>query len=73
VRPRIWLDAGTAEGGTAEQTVRDLRLLLDALLAKGWRMGVDLSYDEVWGAQHNEQAWGARFGRVLESLFPRQI
>jgi predicted alpha/beta superfamily hydrolase len=72
VRPRIWLDAGTAEGSAAEQNIRDLRLLRDTLLAKGWQAGVDLSYEEVWGAQHNEDAWGARFGRVLEYLFGRE-
>ena len=72
VRPRIWLDAGTAEGGASEQIVRDLRLLRDAFLEQGWRPGADLSYEEVWGAHHNEQAWGDRFGRVLEYLFPRE-
>jgi predicted alpha/beta superfamily hydrolase len=73
VRPRIWLDAGTAEGDSPEQTIRDLRLLRDVMIEKGWRQGVDLMYDEVWGADHNEEAWGARFGRVLEYLFPPRI
>ena len=67
-RPRIWLDAGTAEG---DGTIADLRLLRDALLERGWREGVDLCYREIPGAGHNEQAWGARFGDVLECLFPR--
>lgn len=70
VRPRIWMDAGTAEGDAPEQVIADLRMLGQALLAKGWREGVDLRYSEVQGAGHNEWAWGARFGMVLEYLFP---
>jgi predicted alpha/beta superfamily hydrolase len=72
VRPRIWLDAGTAEGDWAGQTVRDLKLLRDALLERGWRQSIDLKCEEVCGAAHNEQAWGARFGGVLEYLFPAE-
>ncbi len=71
VRPRIWLDTGTAEGPSAAQVVEDARRLRDALLAKGWREGVDLKYCEAWGAGHNEQAWAARLPAVLEYLFPR--
>jgi len=70
VRPRIWLDAGTAEGDAPEQVIAESRMLGEALLAKGWREGVDLRYSEVQGAGHNEWAWGARFGMVLEYLFP---
>ncbi len=69
-RPRIWLDSGTQEGETPEAVIEDLRLLRDALLEKGWREGVTLHYLEVAGAGHNEQAWAARFGAVLECLFP---
>jgi len=50
--------------------IAELRMLRDALLARGWREGVDLRYSEVQGAAHNEDAWGARFGTVLEYLFP---
>jgi len=69
-RPRVWLDAGTAEGNSPHQVVADVMLLRDALIAKGWREGVDLRYQEAEGAQHNEQAWGGRFRQVLEYLFP---
>lgn len=64
---RIWLDAGTAEG---EKVIPDLRLLHDALVEKGWRESVDLAHSEIEGAGHNEDAWAARFGAVLEFLFP---
>lgn len=71
VRPRIWLDAGANESDSGEQVIRDLRLLRDALGAKGWREGLDMRYSEVPGAGHNEAAWAARFGEVLSYLFPR--
>jgi predicted alpha/beta superfamily hydrolase len=69
-RPRIWLDAGTAEGDAPEQVIADLRKLRCALLLKGWREGADLKYWEVPGAGHHESAWAARFGAVLQYLFP---
>lgn len=70
-RARIWLDSGTEEGDSPQQILDDLRLLRNALIEKGWREGVDLCYHEVPGARHHEQAWAARFGMVLECLFPR--
>ena len=71
-RPRIWLDSGTDEGDAPHQTVAELELLRDALTEKGWREGVDLRCSVAPGAGHNEHAWAARFGDVLEYLFPRQ-
>ena len=70
--PRIWLDAGTAEGDTARQVVEDTRLLRDALLSRGWCRGTNLEYREFAGAEHGETAWGERFGAVLAYLFPRR-
>ncbi|MCL4845872.1 MAG: esterase [Acidobacteria bacterium] len=64
---RVWLDMGTAEG---ERALTDARALRDAMLAKGWRLGDDLAYEEVEGAPHTESAWAARADRVLEFLFP---
>ena len=72
VRPRIWLDTGTEEGDAPEQSIADLKLLRDALVEKGWREGVDMRCSEVPGAPHHERAWGARFGDVLQYLFPRE-
>lgn len=70
-RPRIWLDTGTVEGASPHHVVEDARRLRDAFVAKGWREGIELKYCEVNGAGHNEQAWAARFGWVLQYLFPR--
>ena len=69
LRPRIWLDSGTQEGDASIRTIEDLRLLRDALLEKGWQPDVTLRYWEVEGAGHNESAWAARFGSVLQWLF----
>lgn len=67
VHPRIWLDAGTAEGG---RTVDLLRKMRDVLIARGWSLHSDLEYNEFERAQHNEAAWAQRVGPFLQFLFP---
>jgi predicted alpha/beta superfamily hydrolase len=64
--PRIWLDTGTAEGSSPVKVVAGARMMRDALEAKG----CELHYEEAQGHEHNEAAWSARFGDVLEYLFP---
>ena len=64
---RIWLDMGTSEG---LRHLRDCDLLHHRLKQRGWRDGKDLRYIRVPGGLHNEDAWAARFGKVLEFLFP---
>jgi predicted alpha/beta superfamily hydrolase len=66
-RPRIWLDVGTREG---PRTVEDVEKFRDVLLERGWRLGYDVHYERVEGAEHNEAAWAARVGPFLEFLFP---
>jgi predicted alpha/beta superfamily hydrolase len=65
--PRIWLDAGTREGG---RTLEDVERFRDVLLGKGWQLGRDLHYQRVEGAEHNEAAWAQRVGPFLQFLFP---
>lgn len=68
---RIWLDVGTREGtekADAERWMRDSRAVRDALLARGYTEGVDLHYEEVEGAVHNEAAWAARVERLMAFL-----
>jgi len=65
--PRIWLDAGTREGG---RTLEDVERFRDVLLGKGWQLGRDLHYQRVEGAEHNESAWAQRVGPFLQFLFP---
>jgi predicted alpha/beta superfamily hydrolase len=62
---KIWLDTGTDEPGW--ELARYLR---DCLIDKGWRLGIDLSYLEVKGANHSEAAWAARVEPALRFLFP---
>lgn len=72
---RIWLDIGTKEGrnpAEAEETVTNARLLESALIKKGWKLGADLKYLEAPEAEHNEAAWAARVGPMLEFLFPKR-
>jgi enterochelin esterase-like enzyme len=66
-RPRVWLDAGTDEGG---RTLDDVRRLRDILLQKGWQLDRDLHFEEIQGGQHNEAAWAQRVGPFLQFLFP---
>jgi predicted alpha/beta superfamily hydrolase len=73
-RPRLWVDMGTAESmgaGSARRVLEDARLLKAGLVKAGWIEGIDLRYEDIEGGEHNERAWGSRFGRVLEWLFPR--
>jgi predicted alpha/beta superfamily hydrolase len=65
-RPKIWLDIGTSEGA---HHVRDVAMLHRLLLRRGWRNGVDLEYFLAENAVHTEDAWAARFDRVLRFLF----
>jgi len=64
---RIWLDMGTSEG---LRHLRDTDMLHRRLLQQGWREGFDLCYERVPGGVHNEDAWAARFDKVLRFLFP---
>jgi len=64
---KIWLDMGTGE--PEWEQVHELR---DALLDRGWQLGVDLEYHEIPGAGHNEGAWAARIEPALRFLFPPQ-
>lgn len=72
---RIWLDTGTEEGGASPDGRRgwleDARRLRDALVARGWREGADLHYEEVALARHNEAAWAARVDRILAFLLAK--
>ncbi len=68
-KTRVWLDVGTDE---SEEAAPDARLLRDALVAKGWKVGRDLQYFEAQGAKHNEAAWAARVEQILRFLYPKK-
>jgi predicted alpha/beta superfamily hydrolase len=63
---KIWLDTGTAEPGWVQA-----RELLNRLVEKGLKPGVDLQYAEALGGDHSEAAWAARVEPALRFLFPR--
>jgi len=68
------MDMGTKEGQSADeaqQTIKDARLLQEALVKKGWKLGRDLKYFEAEGAEHNERAWAQRVEPILRFLFRR--
>jgi predicted alpha/beta superfamily hydrolase len=64
---RIWMDMGTAEG---VHHLNDAGALYRLLRQHGWCEGEDLAYFLIEGAGHDEDAWAARFDRVLRFLFP---
>lgn len=68
---RIWLDVGTEEGRNGD-ALREVALLRDALIEKGWRAGADLRYVEVEGGVHDEAAWAKRVEPLLRFLYPIQ-
>jgi predicted alpha/beta superfamily hydrolase len=72
---RLYVDIGTAEAGEgtpqSRQALDDARALRDALRAKGWKPGRDLTYTEAEGARHSEAAWSARFPAMLRFLYRR--
>jgi len=68
IRPRIWLDMGTREGG--KSSLNDSVLLHKLLLKRGWRDHEDLLYMRVEGGTHDEEAWAKRVEPFLRFLFP---
>ena len=67
---KIWLDIGTAEGRSPTSLNANAEDLKNALIDKGWRLGVDLAYHVDQGGGHDERAWGYRIQFALRFLFP---
>jgi predicted alpha/beta superfamily hydrolase len=61
----FYLDAGSDGDG-----VEDTRAMRDAMLATGYRQGINLQYYEALGGSHNEKSWAARVDRPLTWFFP---
>jgi predicted alpha/beta superfamily hydrolase len=66
-RSRIWLDVGTNEASNTLKNVTDLHA---ALVHRGWQDNLDIHFEVIQGAQHNEDAWARRVGPFLQFLFP---
>lgn len=72
-RVRVWVDMGTREGARADGPGTELprtRRFVKCLEAAGLSAGRDYRYVEVEGGEHNETAWAARFGDILQFFFP---
>ncbi len=65
---RIWLDVGTAE---PQEMLSGAQAESDALVAKGFKMGQDLTLFVDKGGKHNEDSWSRRFGMALMFLFKK--
>ncbi len=67
--PRVpvmfYLDAGTKDDGLAGTAA-----MRDAMLAQGYRIGVDLMFHADEGGIHNEKSWAARVEKPLTWFFP---
>ena len=61
------LDIGTREGPRIVPQVEKFR---DVLLEKGWKLNLDLHFEIIEGAEHNELAWAQRVGPFLQFLYP---
>jgi enterochelin esterase-like enzyme len=69
-RSKVWLDVGLHEGASPKSTLRDVRLLRDVLVHKGWKPGSNLFYYEDPDGHHDETAWARRSPHMLQFLFP---
>jgi predicted alpha/beta superfamily hydrolase len=62
---KFYIDAGTKDDG-----LDDTAGMRDAMLANGYRLGVDLMFHAADGASHNEKSWAARVDKPLLWFFP---
>lgn len=72
---RLWLDIGTAEGGSYDflpYPVADARDLRDLVVGRGGVLGDNFGYLEDVDAQHNEAAWAGRLDAILFFLLSAQ-
>ncbi|MEZ4466264.1 MAG: alpha/beta hydrolase-fold protein [bacterium] len=71
---RLWIDAGSEEGGDPDRdgrrsVVEDSRALVEGLVAAGLRFPNQIGYLEDPGAAHDETAWQGRAPFILAWLF----
>ena len=75
--PSVWWNqhvihrfAKTAIVEPRPRIVQEVEKFRDVLLEKGWKLGHDVHYERVEGAEHNEAAWAQRVGPFLQFLYP---
>ncbi|MDZ7705451.1 MAG: alpha/beta hydrolase-fold protein [Trueperaceae bacterium] len=70
---RVWLDSGTGgrdTPGPGDDNRFETIAARHALIANGYREGVDFVYHLFEDGTHSEGSWAARFDQVLGFLFP---
>ncbi len=70
---RIWLDMGSREGTTEigmRAMLRRAQWLTHLLRRRCLREDDQFHFEQIEGGLHNEAAWGGRFDRMLQFLFP---
>lgn len=78
VRPalRLWFQAGTRDesedrdGNGVIDAIQDTTELIDELVAKGFRRGVDVAYHEVAGGEHHARIWARALPEFLRWSLP---
>lgn len=75
---RLWFQAGTRDetadrdGNGVIDAIQDTTELIDELVAKGFRRGVDATYHEVEGGEHHEETWARALPEFLRWACPRR-
>lgn len=68
---KLWVDMGTEEGASPEETITWTTRLIARLEHQGYVCDQDLRFWLDYGAQHNEAAWARRVGEMLLFFYPR--
>ncbi|HQY06946.1 MAG TPA: alpha/beta hydrolase-fold protein [Lacunisphaera sp.] len=73
---RLWFQAGTCDetedrdGNGVIDAIQDTTELVDELVAKGFRRGVDVVYHESEGGEHHESTWARELPVFLQWACP---
>lgn len=73
---RLWFQAGTRDetadrdGNGVIDAIQDTTELVDELVAKGFRRGVDVVYHESEGGEHHESTWARELPVFLQWACP---
>ncbi len=73
---RLWFQAGTRDetadrdGNGIIDAIQDTLELMDALEAKGFQRGRDMTYHQIEGGEHHEPTWAQALPEFLRWAFP---
>jgi S-formylglutathione hydrolase FrmB len=77
-KPNIqcWFQVGTKDETSDRDhngvidAIQDTTELMDEMALKGFQVGVDMTYFEVEGGEHNQRTWGKALPHFLRWAFP---